>query len=81
MDTLFVLKDGTEVKRGGILFHPDCRQVGWYRTAEFRADANGRVTVRSPNGAVPTVFVGDLRSQPPVEKRCSKCGQLLPKVG
>lgn len=75
---LFQLEDGTEVFYGDVLWHPDKGRVGWCCKAEFRA-RNERVTVRSPNGAVPNVAVADLRKEPPrPPPRCSECGQFLP---
>jgi hypothetical protein len=76
---LFYLLDGTPVFKGEILYHPDPVKVGWYCKAEFEVRESGYVTVRSPNGAVPTVRIADLRKEPPQAKRCSKCCQLLPE--
>jgi hypothetical protein len=75
---LFHLHDGTPVFKGDILYHPDKRRVGWYCVAEF--EPNGEyVTVRSPEGAVPTILISELRKEPPPEPiRCTQCGQLLP---
>jgi hypothetical protein len=75
---LFFLIDNTPVYEGDVLYHPDSINVGWYCVAEFAPD-DEYVTVRSPNGAVPTVRIDDLRKQPPAPPaRCSKCGQFLP---
>lgn len=78
---LFTLTDGTKVYRGDILYHPDARKVGWYCMANFPSSTNYSVTVTSPNGAVPTVLVADLRRNPPAPpERCKTCGQLLPDL-
>lgn len=74
---LFRLSDGTEVFEGDILYHPDIRRVGWACKAEFEPTGE-MVTVRSPNGAVPTVAISELRREPPlVPKRCSQCGRIF----
>lgn len=75
---LFHLSDGTPVYKGDILYHPDRYNVGWYCIAQFEPNGDKTVTVRSPNGAVPTVFISSLSKEPPIEKRCKTCGQLLP---
>ena len=76
---LFYLLDNTPVYEGDVLYHPDPIKVGWYCKAEFEPDNVEYVTVRSPNGAVPTVLISNLRKEPPAPPaRCSKCGQLLP---
>lgn len=76
---LFLLDDGEPVYYKDVLWHPDKLRVGWYCIAEFEPIGE-YVTVRSDNGAVPTVLISELRKEPPEEhKRCSKCGQLLPK--
>jgi hypothetical protein len=78
---LFTLDSGTPVFYGDVLWHPDRKRVGWYCYAEFEPKELGSpfVTVRSDNGAVPEVYISELRKEPPPEpKRCSKCGQLLP---
>lgn len=76
---LFFLSDKTPVYSGDVLYHPDSIRVGWYCIAEFSPDNDERVTVRSPNGAVPTVLISDLKKEPPAPPfRCSKCGQILP---
>lgn len=75
---LFELSDGTEVFYGDVLWHPDLRRVGWCCRAEFEPEGD-TVTVRSPNGAVPSVFISELRKTPPSpSERCMTCGQLLP---
>ena len=75
-ELLFYLDDGRAVYRGDILYHPDM----WYCTAEFVTTNVRTVTVRAPNGAVPTVNISDLcRNPPPERPRCSKCNQLLPE--
>ena len=76
--SLFQLIDGTDVFYGDILWHPDSRNVGWYCTAEYSVNNFGYATVRSPNGAVPSVDITELRRMPPPPPpRCSECGQLL----
>ena len=75
---LFRLSDGTPVFKGEILWHPDSNKVGWYCIAEFPPEG-AMVTVRSPNGAVPTVYISELRKKPPPPpRRCPTCDQLLP---
>lgn len=77
---LFNLADGTPVRKGDILFHPDRRRVGWYCVAEFKpSNDNTTVTVRAPNGAVPHVKVSELKRNPPVVRRCKTCNQILPE--
>jgi len=73
---LFNLSDGTRIFRGDILSHPDHRNVGWYCTAEFKPKGDF-VTVRSPNGAVPTVKISTLKREPPHLKWCKLCGQRI----
>jgi hypothetical protein len=74
---LFNLVDGTPVYFGDVLWHPDRRCVGWYCVANFALDGDGEdsVTVNSPNGAVPTVLIEDLRRVPPVYEQvtCPTC--------
>lgn len=80
-EALFKLDDGTPCFYGDILYHPDRRRVGWYCVAEFPAKPDSdMVTVRSDCGAVPVVFISELRRGPPIEVRCERCGQLLPKM-
>lgn len=69
-EVLFHLPDGTPVHKGNILWHPDSRNVGWYCVAEFapRSPDADTVTVRAPNGAVPHVYIADLRSSPSLER-------------
>jgi len=71
---LFSLSDGTPVFYGDALWHPDRRRVGWVCTAEFTPGGDS-VTVRSTNGAVPTVLVSELRKAPPwyEETTCPVC--------
>jgi len=77
MKPLFKLLDGTKIYYGDVLWHPD-KQRGWFCRAEFESEGDV-VTVRSPNGAVPTVYISELRKKPPPEpKRCEMCNQLLP---
>jgi len=76
---LFDLADGTHVRYGDILYHPDRRNVGWYCIAEFKPSDHETVTVRAPNGAVPHVKISELRKNPPVVRRCKTCNQILPK--
>ncbi len=78
-EQLFTLDDGTPVFYGDILYHPDRRRVGWYCIAQFRQkEGLDTVTVCCDNGAVPTVLISELKTESPIEKRCSQCGQLLP---
>ncbi len=80
LDPIFRLINGTNVYYGDVLWHPDNRRVGWCCLAKFLPESELYVTVRSPNGAVPTVRISELRKEPPViPKRCKCCGQLLPK--
>lgn len=77
---LFFLQSGDSVRRGDILWHVNPDWAGWYVKAEFAPDeGDDRVTVRSPNGAVPKVFISDLRKNPPKQYRCKMCGQVLPQ--
>jgi len=65
---LFYLADGSPVYFRDVLWHPDRRRVGWCCIANFTVDANDEtVTVNSPNGAVPNVFIKDLRRESPEE--------------
>ena len=78
LEPLFKLDDGTQVFYGDVLWHPDERRVGWCCKAEFIPE-NDHVTVRSTNGAVPHVFISELRKEPPgLPKKCKTCGQILP---
>jgi len=65
MKPLFKLSDGTDVFAGDVLWHPDLERVGWCCIAEFEPEGE-TVTVRSPNGAVPTVNISELRKKPPI---------------
>lgn len=77
---LFKPTDGTEVRYGDILYHPDRRRVGWYCKAEFEPGPHcDEVRVCSGSGAVSMVFISELCKEPPIE-RCRSCGQLLPVV-
>ena len=51
--------EGRPVARGDVLYHRDVNRTGGRVTAEFPADGEW-VTVRSTNGAVPSVRVTDL---------------------
>lgn len=76
-EELFRLSDGSSVFEGDILFHPDHDKVGWYCVANFKAQDKA-VTVTSPNGAVRTVLVSELRREPQKRKLyCDTCGQRL----
>lgn len=78
-EELFRLSDGTPVYYGDILWHPNRTGVGWYCVAEFKPKGDDLVTVRSPNGAVPTVRLSELMAEPPKPRpRCRICGQFLP---
>lgn len=81
-EPLFHLCTGEPVYRGDVLWHPDHVNVGWWCKAEFRPDEGDTVyvVVRSPNGAVPTVRIADLRKEPPHVRKCSLCGQTLPNA-
>lgn len=82
LEPIFFLSDGSPVKLGDVLWHPDERKVGWCCIANFppRFPGAPSVTVNSPNGAVPHVLISELRRRPPPPpKRCRTCGQLLPE--
>ena len=72
--------EGRPVFKGNVLFHSDIERTGGRVTAEFDGDeaSDGYVTVRSDNGAVPTVRIKSLTWAKPI-LTCSKCGQILPK--
>ena len=74
---LFTLADSTKVYRGDVLYHPDRRKVGWHCVADFKPEAD-LVTVRTDNGAVPTVRICELMKEPPELKWCRTCGQRIP---
>lgn len=69
-EPIFYLLDGTPVKYGDVLWHPDRCRAGWCCIAEFEPDTIDAkmVTVRAegPNGAVPTVLISELCKEPPV---------------
>ena len=75
---LFIV-EGRPVFKGNVLFHPDRDRTGGRVTAEFDGGgaSEGDVTVRSDNGAVPTVRIGSLTWAKPILK-CRECGQILP---
>jgi len=62
---LFKLLDGTDVYKGDVLWHPNLNRVGWCCFAEFEPEYD-TVVVRSPNGAVPTVYISELRRTPSI---------------
>jgi hypothetical protein len=73
---LFQLGDGTDVFYGDVLWHPDKRRVGWCCIANFYPhEGSDVVTVNSPNGAVPTVKIAELRRTPPnlAYRECPTC--------
>ena len=73
---LFTLLDGTKVYKGDVLYHPDRRKVGWCCFAKFKPNGD-MVTVRSDNGAVPTVRISELLKEPRELKWCRTCGQRI----
>lgn len=78
---LFELDSGTPVYYGDVLYHPDRRRVGWYCKAEFMPNDDGdTVTVRAEASAVPTVLISELLEEPPIDRRCHACGQILPNI-
>jgi len=63
-EVLFTLKTGQQVRRGDKLYHPTSVRTGIdtsYVMAEFKEEIEDQVAVRTENGAMPTVWIADLK--------------------